>query len=103
MTPRLAYSVGEAAELLGVSVRTVRYLLQQGRLGFCRLGRRVVIRQADLDQLLKKAYVRPAQALDVDVPIRPVTRNMKASETAIQPASECGATDPPTRGDVQEN
>jgi excisionase family DNA binding protein len=99
----LAYSVTEAAQLLGLSARSVRYLLKEGKLGFCRVGRRIVITQRDLERLLKQAYVRPVQPLEADAPIRPVTRNMKVSETAIQPASECGATDPPTRGDVQEN
>jgi excisionase family DNA binding protein len=81
---RLAYSVAKAAELLGVSVRTVRYLLQQGRLGFCRLGRRVVIPHADIERLLRQAYVGPVQRLDADEPIRPAMRstNKNPSEAA---------------------
>jgi excisionase family DNA binding protein len=68
---RFVYSVAEAAKLLSLSPRSLRYLLQTGRLGFVRLGRRVLIRHADLEALLRKAYVRPMQALDADEPIRP--------------------------------
>ena len=70
--PRLAYSVSEAARPLGISGRSVRYLLRTGRLGFVRLGRRVLIRHADLEVLLRRGYVKAAQPLDADAPIRPL-------------------------------
>jgi DNA-binding transcriptional MerR regulator len=38
MTPRLAYSLSEAAQALGLSVRSLRYLMQQGKLGYARIG-----------------------------------------------------------------
>jgi excisionase family DNA binding protein len=84
---RLAYRVAEAAQLLGVSVRTIRYLLQQGKLGFCRVGRRVVIPQKDLERLLKQAYVRPVQPLDADAPIRP-SQALK-TQTAVRRQPHC--------------
>jgi len=57
MSPRLAYSVIDAARLIGVSQRSLRYMLQQGRIGFVRLGRRVLTKHADLERLLKQHYL----------------------------------------------
>ena len=71
MKPRLAYPLDEAAQLIGVSVRSLRYLLQQGRVGFVRLGRRVLVKHEDLEKLLKQHYCRPGAHVDVDAPIRP--------------------------------
>ena len=68
---RLACSVEEAAHLLGVSVRSVRYLMHTGRLGFVRLGRRRLIRYADLEQLLRRHYVKAGTPLDGEASIRP--------------------------------
>jgi excisionase family DNA binding protein len=71
MSPRLAYSVSEAAQLIGVSVRSVRYLLKAGRLGYARLGRRIVIPHRDLERLLRQGHCRPIAPLDADEAIRP--------------------------------
>jgi excisionase family DNA binding protein len=68
---KLAYSVQEAAHLLGLSVRSVRYLMRTGRLGFVCLGRRRLIRSADLEQVLKRHYVKAGTPLDGEAPIRP--------------------------------
>jgi hypothetical protein len=38
MTRRLAYSLAEAAQALSLSVRSLRYLLQTGRLDSMRVG-----------------------------------------------------------------
>jgi excisionase family DNA binding protein len=70
-SPRLAYSVLDAAELTGLSVRSMRYLMRQGRLGYVRLGRRVRIRHADLEALLRKHTVKALPNLDAETPIRP--------------------------------
>jgi excisionase family DNA binding protein len=70
MTTRLAYPVSEAARLLGVSARSVRYLLKSGKLGFAKIGRRIVIPHAALDQLLRRASVGPTGMLVADASIR---------------------------------
>jgi excisionase family DNA binding protein len=70
-SPRLAYSVLDVAELTGLSVRSVRYLVRQGKLGYVKLGRRVLIRHADLEALLRKHAVKPIAGLETDPPIRP--------------------------------
>ena len=43
MTTRLAYSLAEAAQASSLSVRSLRYLIQTGRLGYAKVGRRVLI------------------------------------------------------------
>ena len=40
---RLAYSISEVAQALGVSSRTVRTLVKNGELGHFRLGARVLV------------------------------------------------------------
>jgi hypothetical protein len=49
----------------------VRYLMRTGRLGFVYLGRRRLIRSADLEQVLKRHYVKAGTPLDGEAPIRP--------------------------------
>lgn len=72
MTPRLAYPVREAAQLLGISERSVRYLLRSGRLGFAKIGRRLVVPHAELEKLLRKMSVKATEPMDADESIRPV-------------------------------
>jgi excisionase family DNA binding protein len=67
---RLAYPVPEAAHRLGLSVRSLRYLLRSGRLSHVRLGRRVLIRHQDIEALLRKHYVKGAAAVEPDAPMR---------------------------------
>ena len=69
--PRLAYSLKDAAQVSGISVRSLRYLMQTGRLGFVRLGRKILIRHSDLEALLKRGYVKADTPLDADGFIRP--------------------------------
>jgi excisionase family DNA binding protein len=71
MTPRLAYSLADAAQAVGLSVRSLRYLIQTGKLGFARIGRRLVIPHAELERLLQRALVKPTASLDADEAIRP--------------------------------
>jgi excisionase family DNA binding protein len=71
MTQRLAYSLTEAAQALSLSVRSLRYLMQTGRLGYVRLGRKILIRDEDLQRLLRQGYCRPQGRIDADKPIRP--------------------------------
>lgn len=56
-------SVPEAASFLGVSVFTVRAWLRQRRLPYFRLGRRVVIAEADLERFLALNRVEAREAM----------------------------------------
>jgi excisionase family DNA binding protein len=75
MSPRMAYSLSEAAQVVGLSVRSLRYLIQAGKLGYVRLGRRILIREEDLQRLLRQGYCRPRGRMDADEPIRPQKMN----------------------------
>jgi excisionase family DNA binding protein len=74
MTPRLAYSLPDAAQALGLSVRSLRYLMQQRKLGYARIGRRVLIPASELERLLRRASVKATEPLDADEGIRPAAR-----------------------------
>lgn len=50
--PKLALTLGESAEALRVSVRTVERLLQRGRLRAKSIGRRRVIPVSELERFL---------------------------------------------------
>jgi len=50
-------SVKEAAEMLNISIHTVRAWLFQRRLPFVRLGRRIGLRSDDIDSFITKNYV----------------------------------------------
>lgn len=71
MTQRLAYSDKEAAHLTSLSVRSIVYLRRTGKLGFSKVGRRILIPHAELEKLLKRSFVKPNGALDTDELIRP--------------------------------
>ena len=71
MKPRLAYGLAEAAQVLSLSVRSLRYLLRQGKLGYAKVGRRVLIPHAELERLLRRATVKATVPLEADEPIRP--------------------------------
>jgi excisionase family DNA binding protein len=51
---RLAYSVKEAAESIGVSARTIVREIQRGRLSAIRIGRRVVVPAQSLADFLTR-------------------------------------------------
>jgi excisionase family DNA binding protein len=52
-------SVEEAAELLGISKWTVRGYIKAGKLRAVRLGRRVLVEEAELERLVAEAKVMP--------------------------------------------
>ncbi len=54
-------SVDEAAALLNIRVSTVRAWILRRRIPFVKLGRRVLLRKADLDRLITESVV-PAKA-----------------------------------------
>jgi excisionase family DNA binding protein len=88
-TPRLAYSLAEAAKTVSLSVRSLRYLMRTGKLGYVRLGRRVLIRHEDLERLLRQGYCRASNRLDADELIRP--QNRTAPEGATPSAASAVA------------
>jgi hypothetical protein len=56
--------------------------MQTGKLGYAKVGRRILIPHAELERLIRRASVKPTQALDADEPIRPRGTNSNASERA---------------------
>ena len=53
MAPML--TIQETAKRLGLSVDTVRRLVQDGRLRACRLTRRLLISEAELERVVRQA------------------------------------------------
>jgi len=51
-TETLAFNRREAADALRVSLRTLDYLLAEGKLQGSRIGRRIVIPRAEVERLL---------------------------------------------------
>jgi excisionase family DNA binding protein len=87
MTTRLAYPLAEAAQLSSLSVRSLRYLMKTGRLGFSKVGRRILIPHVEIERLLRRGFVKPTQILDGDEPIRPRGGNTKAPSTNTRPSA----------------
>jgi excisionase family DNA binding protein len=71
MSARMAYSISEAAQVLSLSVRSLRYLMQTGKLGYVRVGRRILIKEEDLQRLLRQGYCRAHSRIGADEYIRP--------------------------------
>jgi excisionase family DNA binding protein len=84
MSERLAYSLAEAAQLSSLSVRSLRYLMQQGKLGFAKVGRRILVPHVELERLLRRASVKPTQTLEAHEPIRPRGTNTKAPTGEVE-------------------
>jgi excisionase family DNA binding protein len=57
--PEGLLSVPSAAALLGVSSFTLRKWLRQRRIGYVRLGRRVLLAPSALDRFVSEGTVRP--------------------------------------------
>lgn len=58
-------TVDEAAEALNTSPRFVRRLIEQRRIGFTRLGRKVRISVSDLSAFVEGGHVKPLTIRDV--------------------------------------
>jgi excisionase family DNA binding protein len=84
MSPKLSYSLAEAAQLSSLSVRSLRYLMQQGKLGFAKVGRRILVPHVELERLLRRASVKPTQTLEADEPIRPRGKNTKTPTGEVE-------------------
>ena len=59
--PRLAYSVAESAQLIGVSVATIRRLIEAKKLSCARLGDRVLIPRGELERLVAVRQMEPKE------------------------------------------
>ena len=53
---RLAYSPGEAAHALGLSINNVYTLVREGKLPSLRLGKRLLIPRVELERLLRQDH-----------------------------------------------
>jgi excisionase family DNA binding protein len=89
MTERLAYGLAEAAQAVGLSVRSLHYLIKTGRLGFAKVGRRVLIPHAELEKLLRRASTKATEILDADQPIRP--KKQKGPGARATPGHSCNS------------
>ena len=85
-------SVEQAAPVLGVSVYMVRALVRQRRLPYYRVGRRIVLDRADLEQFL--------QAHRVETRARPVD---PPRGTSTPPPSTSARPPRPCAGDERSN
>lgn len=54
---KIAYSVKQLSDLVGICERKIHYEIKEGRLKTSRIGRRVVIPNQEVDRWLKAAQV----------------------------------------------
>lgn len=54
---KLWFTQGDTARYLGVSVRTVSRLREQGKLPYCQMERLVLIRKDDIDSMVERHRV----------------------------------------------
>ena len=52
---KIAYSVRELSELVGICERKIHYEIKEGRLNIARIGRRVLVRASEVDRWLDEA------------------------------------------------
>ena len=52
----------EGADVLRLSIHTLRAWIYQGRIPFVRLGRRVLLRREDLETLISKGFQAPRES-----------------------------------------
>lgn len=62
---RLLYPKKEAAHALGVSIRTIDYLLAKRAIEFKKIGRRVLIPVAELKRIARAAYTATGTATNL--------------------------------------
>lgn len=66
MVQRKAFSIREVAAILGISPATVRSEIFRGKLPSFRVGKRVLVPAAALEDLLRCAAPRPEPGNDLD-------------------------------------
>ncbi len=52
---KIAYSIREVSELVGICERKIYYEIEEGKLKIARIGRRVLVRSSELDRWLSEA------------------------------------------------
>ena len=52
---KLAYSIRELSELVGICERKIHYEIEKGKLKIARIGRRVLVRSSEVDRWLSEA------------------------------------------------
>ena len=57
---KIAYSIKELSELVGICERKIHYEIKEGNLKTLRIGRRVLILASEADNWLSKAEVQAA-------------------------------------------
>ena len=57
---KIAYSIKELSELVGICERKIHYEIKEGNLKTSRIGRRVLILASEADNWLSKAEVQTA-------------------------------------------
>jgi excisionase family DNA binding protein len=57
----MVFNRRQAAAYLKISVESIDSLREKGRLAFCRIGKRIVFKQEQLDELLETSVV-PAKS-----------------------------------------
>ena len=82
-------SVAEAAQVLGVSVFTVRVLIRQRRLAYHRIGRRIVLDRQDLEEFLRAHRVEPRE-LQTKPPRRPWRASQPRQRSLRSPPGSAG-------------
>ena len=50
--PPVAYNIAQAAQVLGIGERILRYLIRAGQIRVARVGRRVLVPQGGVEQVL---------------------------------------------------
>jgi len=56
-SPRLAYSINEAAEAIGLSRAKLYELIGAGEIGVCKVGRRTIVPETELTAFLERHRV----------------------------------------------
>lgn len=52
---KLAYSIKEVSNLIGICERKIHYEIEKGKLRITRIGRRVLVRASELDRWLRES------------------------------------------------
>jgi excisionase family DNA binding protein len=80
----LAHSPRDAATQLGISTRSIFYLMKSGKLGYSRIGRRILIPHAELTRLLSRTHCKATTVVDADEPIRPRVEQGDGSRKEVE-------------------
>jgi excisionase family DNA binding protein len=77
---KIVYKLQEVAEILGVSVRTLRKYIKRGELRAVKIGRNYLVRPQDLDDFLEVNIVTPLKKSSTEL-----LQELLAAEPSKQP------------------